>query len=129
MAVARRTILKHYNRACLDPARQPEAHAPIYMHTDDGDVLLEDFANGFFTAMLIDIEAWKSLFADPETDCPLALLLGHSTNTRGPTWIEQFNDPAVVETFADTWRAVPQFISFIHEASIPYRIDLPDLQP
>nr|WP_240198249.1 UPF0149 family protein [Novosphingobium sp. P6W] len=111
----RRTILKRYNRICIELAEKPEAYAPIYMRTEEGEVLLEDFANGFFTAMHLDMEAWKPFIADPEFGYPLAALLGHSTITGGPSWIEQLGDPRANLALADTWRMVPQIISLIHD--------------
>lgn len=119
-APARRTILKRYNRICIELAEKPEAYAPIYMRTQEGEVLLEDFANGFFTAMHLDMEAWKPFIADPEFGYPLAALLGHSTITGspitgGPSWIEQLGDPSANLALADTWRMVPQIISLIHD--------------
>jgi len=114
-APARRTILKRYNRICIELAEKPEAYAPIYMRTEDGEVLLEDFANGFFTAMHLDMEAWKPFIADQEFGYPLAALLGHSTITGGQSWIEQLGDPLANLALADTWRMVPQIISLIHD--------------
>lgn len=114
-APARRTILKRYNRICIELAEKPEAYAPIYMRTEEGEVLLEDFANGFFTAMHLDMEAWKPFIADPEFGYPLAALLGHSTITGGPSWIEQLGDPSANLALVDTWRMVPQIISLIND--------------
>lgn len=114
-APARRTILKRYSRICIELAEKPEAYAPIYMRTEEGEVLLEDFANGFFTAMHLDMEAWKPFIADPEFGYPLAALLGHRTITGGPSWIEQLGDPSANLAIADTWRMVPQIISLIHD--------------
>jgi len=114
-APARRTILKRYNRICIELAEKPEAYAPIYMRTKEGEVLLEDFANGFFTAMHLDMEAWKPFIADPQFGYPLAALLGHSTITGGPSWSDQLGDPSANLALADTWRMVPQIISLIHD--------------
>ncbi|KMS52505.1 hypothetical protein V474_11830 [Novosphingobium barchaimii LL02] len=114
-APARRTILKRYNRICIELAEKPEAYAPIYMRTEEGEVLLEDFANGFFTAMHLDMEAWKPFIADPQFGYPLAALLGHSTITGGPSWIEQLGDPSANLALVDTWRMVPQIISLIND--------------
>lgn len=114
-AAARRTILKRYNQICIELAERPEAYTPIYMRTDDGRVLLENFANGFFTAMHLDMDAWKPFVTDPEFGYPLAAILGHSTDTGGPSWIEQLGDPLANEALADTWRMVPEIVSFIHD--------------
>lgn len=68
-APARRTILQRYNRICIELAEQPEIYAPICMRTKDGEMLLEDFSNGFFTAMHLDMNAWKPFVTDPESAC------------------------------------------------------------
>ena len=114
-APARRTILQRYNRICIELAEQPETYAPIYMRTEDGEVLLEDFANGFFTAMHLDMNAWTPFVNDPEFGLPLAAILGHSTLTGGSSLIAQLDDPSANHALADTWRMVPQIISFLHD--------------
>ena len=114
-APARRTILQRYNRICIELAEQPETYAPIYMRTEDGEVLLEDFANGFFTAMHLDMNAWTPFVDDPEFGLPLAAILDHSTLTGGSSLIAQLDDPSANHALADTWRMVPQISSFLHD--------------
>ena len=114
-AAARRTIIARYNRICKELAERPEAYAPIYMRTDDGEVLLEDWANGFFTAMHLAMDAWAPFATNPEIGYPLAAILGHSTITGSPSWIEQIGDPSATQILADTWRVVPDIVSFIHD--------------
>ncbi|WP_052505765.1 hypothetical protein [Novosphingobium sp. P6W] len=46
-----------YNHICIELAEKPQAYAPIYMRTEEGEALLEDFANGSFTAGHLDTEA------------------------------------------------------------------------
>ena len=102
------------NRA-IELAECPEVYAPIYMRTEDGDVLLEDFANGFFTAMHLDMDAWKPFVSDREFGLPLVAILGQSTIIDGTSWIDQLQDPLANQALADTWRMIPQIISFIHD--------------
>ena len=114
-APARRTILKRYNQICIELAECPEVYAPIYMRTEDGEVLLEDFANGFFTAMHLDMDAWKPFVSDRDFGLPLAAILGQSTIIDGISWIDQLQDHLANQALADTWRMIPQIISFIHD--------------
>ena len=89
------------DEASIELAEQPETYAPIYMRTEDGEVLLEDFANGFFTAMHLDMNAWTPFVDDPEFGLPLAAILGHSTLTGGSSLIAQLDDQpsrALVDT-------------------------------
>ncbi|GLK42672.1 UPF0149 family protein [Novosphingobium resinovorum] len=52
---------------------------PIYMRTDGGEVLLEDFANGFYLGMQLNIDDWKPHISNPEIGHPLTAILGHCT--------------------------------------------------
>lgn len=123
MAAAIRSILARYEQICDELAESPETYAPVYMRTDDGEVLLEEFANGFFTGMRLALDAWTPFVSDPEIGYPLAMLVGHSSQTGGPTWIDQLADPAAEGALADAWRVVPDIILMIHDRCYETRTD------
>ena len=93
------------------------------MRTDDGEVLLEEFANGFFTGMRLALDAWMPFVSDPEIGYPLAMLVGHSSQTGGPTWIDQLADPTAKGALADAWRVVPDIILMVHDRCYETRTD------
>lgn len=115
MAAARDTIIDRYHQICFELAHCPEAFAPVYMRTDEGEVLLEDWAGGFFGGMRLALDAWDPFLRDPETGHLLTILIGHSTPDGGPTWIEELNNPEATEMMADAWRIVPDIVSLLHE--------------
>lgn len=123
MAAAIRSILARYEQICDELAESPETYAPVYMRTDDGEVLLEKFANGFFTGMRLALDAWTPFVSDPEIGYPLAMLVGHSSQTGGPTWIDQLADPTAKGALADAWRVVPDIILMVHDRCYETRTD------
>lgn len=122
MAAAQRTIIERYHQVCDELAECPEIYAPVFMLTDDGEVILEDWANGFFAGMNMAIDAWAPFVSDPEIGYPLATIVGHSSQTGGPTWIEQLNDPQATQLLADAWRIVPDIVSMLHDRCTEARI-------
>ncbi|HWT29821.1 MAG TPA: UPF0149 family protein, partial [Propylenella sp.] len=50
-AAAIQAIVARYNEISSALAERQERYAPIFMRTDEGEVLIEDWANGFFGAM------------------------------------------------------------------------------
>lgn len=122
MAAARLTIIERYHQICFELAECPETYAPVYMRTDDGEVLLEDWATGFFTGMHLALDAWAPIIQDPEIGYPLAAIVGHSSQSQGSTWIEQLNNPQATELLADAWRVVPDIVSMLHDRCADARL-------
>lgn len=115
-AAASRTIINRYNEISTALGEHPESYAPIYMRTDDGEVLLEEWANGFFGAMRLALDAWVPFVTDPETAYPLTLILGHSTRKAGaPSLIDQLADKSAADVLADSWRVIPEVVSLLRD--------------
>lgn len=110
-AAACQTIINRYNEISAVLGERPDAYAPIYMRTDDGEVLLEDWANGFFGGMRLAMDAWAPFIEDPETGYPLTLILGHSTETGAPA----LADKSAAELLAESWRVVPEVVSLLRD--------------
>ena len=85
------------------------------MRTDDGEVLLENWANGFFGGMQLALDAWRPFITDPETAYPLALLIGQSTQTGGPSLVSLLAEKQVPKALADTWRVIPELVTFLYD--------------
>jgi uncharacterized protein len=122
MASAIRTITERYDEICGVLAFRPEAYAPIYMRTDDGEVLLENWATGFFTGVNLALGNWKPFIDDPSTGYPLAAIIGHSSQAEGKTFIEQVDNPETTEALAETWRYVPEIVSLLHDRCLQARV-------
>lgn len=120
-AAAANTIVARYNEISTALSERPKAYAPIYMRTDAGEVLLEDWANGFFGAMRLAMDDWQLLVSDPETGGPLGLLVGHSTQTGGPSLVGLLTDKGAPGALADTWKVVPDIVAFLYNRSADAR--------
>lgn len=123
MAAACRTIIARYDQICDELALYPEYYAPIYMRTDDGEVLLNHWATGFYAGMRLALDDWKPFVTDPDTGYPLAAIIGHSSDTGGPTLIEQLDDPLASEVLAETWRHVPEILLLLQNRCYQARLD------
>lgn len=75
----RNTIFQRYSEIGATLSGGPKRYAPIYIRTDAGEVLLEDFANGFYLGMRLSIDDWKPHISNPEIGHPLTAILGHWT--------------------------------------------------
>lgn len=69
-AAVRNTIFQRYNQIGSTLSGGPKRYGPIFMRTDDGEVLLEPFANGFYLGMRLSIDDWKLFMVDPEIGTP-----------------------------------------------------------
>jgi uncharacterized protein len=110
----RNTLFKRYNEIGSTLSGGPKRYAPIYMRTDDGEVLLEDYANGFYLGMSLTMDEWQPFFSDPEIAASMIMILGHCE--QGPT-----SDPRIAATeaqtaglLAESWRVVPEVVQMLH---------------
>jgi uncharacterized protein len=58
-------------------AEAPASYAPLFMRTDEGVVLAQDWAAGFFAAVRLRLEAWQPLLEVAETGRLLLPILVH----------------------------------------------------
>jgi uncharacterized protein len=55
-AAVRNTLFRRYNEIGVTLSGGPRRYAPVFMRTDDGEVLIDDFADGFYFGMQLSIE-------------------------------------------------------------------------
>jgi len=65
------TLFHRYTEIGATLSGGPRRYAPVYMRADDGEVLLEDFANGFYFGMRLSIDDWKPFMAQREIGIPM----------------------------------------------------------
>ena len=94
-AAVRNTIFQRYNEISATLSGGPRRYAPVFMRTDDGEVLLEDFANGFYFGMRVSIDDWKPFISDPEISMAMVAILGQCT-----TMISEDEQMAVMDPLA-----------------------------
>jgi uncharacterized protein len=113
-ATVRNTLFQRYNKISSTLTGGTQRYAPIYMRTDDGEVLLEEFANGFYFGMQLAIDAWLPFLRDPEIGLAIVAILGHrlkesSTDERIVTVEAQ-----TAELLAESWSIVPELVEMLH---------------
>jgi len=121
-AAATKTIIDRYNQISTALSDDPQSYAPIYMRTDDGEVLLEEWANGFFGGMRLALPAWKPFMTDLETAVPLAVILVHCTTMFSAEETNTVVNQEAEGGIADAWRVVPQLVSLLYEKCAKTRI-------
>ena len=113
-AAVRNTIFQRYNEIGSTLSGGPRRYAPIYMRTDDGTVLLEDFANGFYFGMQLAIDDWKPVISDPEIGLTMTALLGHCTTITSEDERLTLIGVQGVALLAESWRVVPDLVEMLH---------------
>jgi len=118
------TVVDHYNLIAHQLTR-PGAYAPIYMRTDDEEVLAGDWADGFFGAMKLSLDQWAPLFADKKAGEPLLAIL---TQTTDPQLAEIITSvyptlPEAQPLFKEAWRALPKAVEAIYAYTKPTRFN------
>ena len=114
-AAATATIIDRYNAISFALSEDPKSYAPIYMRTDDGEVLLEEWANGFYGGMRLALSAWRPFITDPDVAIPLTAILGHCTTMTSSNQSAQTIDDKASAVLADSWRVVPEVVSMLYD--------------
>ncbi|MEW9855665.1 UPF0149 family protein [Novosphingobium sp. M1R2S20] len=112
--VVRNTIFQRYSQIGATLSGGPKRYAPIYMRTDDGEVLLEQFANGFYLGMRRSIDDWKPHISNPEIGRPLTAILGHCTTMMPEDQRQRALQGQATEVLAQSWQVVPELIEMLH---------------
>jgi uncharacterized protein len=74
---ALRAVLDRHAVVAKILAAAPASYAPLFMRTDEGVVLAQDWAAGFLAAIRLRLEAWRPLLEAAETSRLLLPILVH----------------------------------------------------
>jgi uncharacterized protein len=110
----RNTLFNRYNEISKTLSGGPKRYAPIYMRTDDGEVLIKDFANGFHLGMQLSIDDWKPFISNPQIGMAMIAILGHCTNMFSQDEREAVMNPEAAELLARSWKVVPEVVEMLH---------------
>lgn len=118
------TVVDHYNLIAHQLARSG-AYSPIFMRTDNEEVLAGDWADGFFGAIKLRLEQWAPLFADKGTGEPLLVILMQTTDQQLAEIMTSVYpiSPDARPLFKEAWRAIPQAVEAIYAYSKPLRFN------
>src|SRR4051812_19434267 len=74
---ALRAVLDRHDAVAKILAKVPASYAPLFMRTDEGVVLAQDWTAGFLAAIRLRLEAWRPLLEATETGGSLLPILVH----------------------------------------------------
>ena len=114
------TIVDHYNLIAHQLVN-PGAYAPLLMRTDDGDVLAGEWADGFFGAIRLRLDAWVPLFQEKETGEPAMAILLHCSKPEIAELITAAYPEPPGADLKDSWRALPVAVEAIYRYCEPMR--------
>jgi len=113
-AAVRNTLFQRYSEIGATLSGGSRRYAPIYMRTDDGEVLLEDFANGFYFGMRLSIDDWKPFMAEPEIGLAMMAILGHCTTMISEDERRDAINQQGAQLLAESWKVVPEVVDMLH---------------
>ena len=70
-------VLDRHDAVAKILAKVPASYAPLFMRTDEGVVLAQDWTAGFLAAIRLRLEAWRPLLEAAETSRLLLPILVH----------------------------------------------------
>jgi uncharacterized protein len=112
--VVRNTLFQRYNQISSTLSGGPKRYAPIFMRTDDEQVLLEQYANGFWFGMQLTLDTWKPFLADRELSAAVMLILAHCTTMIDEDVRLALISPQGAQALAESWKIVPDIVEMLH---------------
>lgn len=113
-AAVRNTLFQRYSEIGATLSGGAKRYAPVFIRTDEGEVLLEDFANGFYLGMRLSIDDWKPFMSDPQIGMALVAILGHCTTMIPEDERTAVITPMAAQVLAESWSIVPEVIEMLH---------------
>jgi uncharacterized protein len=111
----RNTLFKRYNEISKTLSGGPKRYAPIYMRTDEGEVLIEDYANGFYLGMSLSMDDWRPFLADPEIAVAMLAILNHCDKSPPDDARIAAVEAQAAPIFAQSWRIIPDIVEMLHQ--------------
>lgn len=116
------TIVDHYN-LIAHQLTAPGRYAPVFMRTDDEEVLSGDWADGFYGAMSLNLPAWAPLMAKKQTGEPIMAILMQATKPDLLEMISAAFPKPPEDRLKDAWRAIPTAVESIYAHCKPMRFN------
>ena len=113
-AAVRNTLFQRYSEIGATLSGGPRRYEPVYMRTDDGEVLLEDYANGFYFGMRLSIDDWKPFMVQREIGLAKVAILGHCTTMISEDERMAVVNPQAEQLLAESWKVVPEVVEMLH---------------
>jgi uncharacterized protein len=95
-------------------AKAPASYAPLFMRTDEGVVLAQDWAAGFLAAIRLRLEAWRPLLEAAETSRLLLPILVHIPAPGAEGHIADLPASAR-QHLAEAYHHIPTAVAALHD--------------
>ena len=118
---ALQAVLDRHDAVAKILAEVPASYAPLFMCTDEGVVLAQDWAAGFLAAVRLRLEAWRPLLEGPAW---IGLLLPILVYTPDPAIEAQIArlPPEGRHHLAEAYRHIPTAVVALREHFLPARL-------
>jgi uncharacterized protein len=114
------TVVDHYNLIAWQ-LETPGRYQPVVMRTDDGKVMADHWADGFFGAIILSLSDWKPLFVPKQTGEPTIAILMHCSKGSAKLVLEQICGTSISLDHTDTWRTLSIAVEDIYRQCKPLR--------
>jgi uncharacterized protein len=114
------TIVDHYNLIAWQ-LENPGRYQPVLMRTDNGKVLADQWADGFFGAIMLALPDWEPLFLSKNTGEPAITILMHCSGETAAQALTQVYGTSFSLDQTDTWKALPIAVEDIYRHCKPLR--------
>jgi len=77
------TIIARYDEISTGLAKSHREYGPFFLKTEDGEIIVDEWANGFCTAMRLNMPAWAPIMVTVDDAAPLMAIMMHATTPDG----------------------------------------------
>jgi len=113
------TIVDHYNLIAGQLARG--SYSPLLRRTDEGEVHVGDWADGFFGAIRLNLPHWMPLLEQKATGDPIMAILLHCTKPEITAMMAAAFPKPPAGMLKESWRALPTAVEDIYAYCEPMR--------
>jgi uncharacterized protein len=118
---ALQAVLDRHDAVAKILAEVPASYAPLFMRTDEGTVLAQDWAAGFLASIRLRLEAWRPLLDGPAWIGLLLPILVHTPDPAIEARIARL--PAEAHHhLAEAYRHIPTAVAALREHFLPVRL-------
>jgi uncharacterized protein len=118
---ALQAVLDRHDAVARILAAAPASYAPLFMRTDEGTVLAQDWAAGFLAAVRLRLEAWRPLLEGPAWTGLLLPILVHTPDPAIEARIARLPAEAK-QHLAEAYRHIPTAVAALREHFLPARL-------
>jgi uncharacterized protein len=114
-------VLDHHDAVAKTLAEAPASYAPLFMRTDEGTILAQDWAAGFLVAVRLRLEAWRPLLEGPAGIGLLLPILVHTPDPAIEARVARLPAEAR-QHLAEAYRHIPTAVAALREHFLPARL-------